>query len=573
VIPGIDGIVSPDPLASLSVSHVTRLRPDDQLKSVVRKALRQRRSARRRRFSRTLVNLAFCRAIGVGNRSARSRRPAIASKATASAQNRGKLPASCFAFGRTSVTVGYRAERGCFPDGSANAKVLAYVSGIGRQPVRQEKGIRMQYRRLARGAAGAVAVILTVAVAAGCSSSKKKNDNGGGGSSGGGAGDRGPITMVQGKDTSGILPGLAQLWNKDHPTEKVTMKQQTDQADQQHDDLVQHFQAKDPSYDVVSVDVIWTAEFAAKQWLVPLKGDFAINTDGLLAGPVKAATYNGTLYAAPETSDGGLLYYRKDLVPTAPTTYADLIADCAKKTAGMACYAGQFAKYEGLTCNASEAINSAGGEIVKADGKTPDVETDQAKQGLDFLVNGFKQGYISKEAITYQEEDSRNAFQSGKALFLRNWPYVYNHLANDKDSKVKDKFGVAPLPGLNGPGTSTLGGHNFAISQYSKHKATALDFLKFIMSAPAQSLLLNVGSLAPVLKSSYSDPALIAKFGYLPTLEKSIDTAIPRPVTPFYPAVTQTIETNVYQALQGSLSVDAALANIQKGITEAAAGK
>jgi multiple sugar transport system substrate-binding protein len=489
---------------------------------------------------------------------------------TASGQNGGKLPARRFAFDPSSVTVGYRAERGCFPDGSANAKVQAYVSGIGRCRS-SKKGIRMQYRRLVKGAAGAVAVILTVAVAAGCSSSKKKNDNGGGG--GAGAGDRGPITMVQGKDTSGILPPLAALWNKDHPTEKVTMVQQTDQADQQHDDLVHHFQARSSDYDVMSVDVIWTAEFAAKQWLVPLKGDFALNTDNLLAGPVKAATYNGTLYAAPETSDGGLLYYRKDLVPTAPTTFAELISDCAKKTAGMACYSGQFAKYEGLTCNASEAINSAGGEIVKADGKTPDVDTDQAKQGLDFLVNGFKQGYIAKEAITYQEEDSRNAFQSGKALFLRNWPYVYNHLAQDKDSKVKDKFGVAPLPGLNGPGTSTLGGHNFAISQYSKHKGTALDFLKFIMSAPAQNLLLNVGSLAPVLKASYSDPALIAKFGYLPTLEKSIDTAIPRPVTPFYPAVTQTIETNVYQALQGSLSVDAALKNIQAGITEAAAGK
>jgi trehalose/maltose transport system substrate-binding protein len=420
----------------------------------------------------------------------------------------------------------------------------------------------MQYRKLL---IIAVAAATTTALAAGCSSSKKSGGEGG-------AGDHGPINMVQGKDTSGILPGLAALWNKDHPNEKVTMIQQTDQADQQHDDLVQHFQAKDSGYDVVSVDVIWTAEFAAKQWLVPLKGDFSIDTSALLGGPVKSATYNGTLYAAPETSDGGLLYYRKDLVPTAPTTWSELTSDCSKASPGMACYAGQFSKYEGLTCNAAEAIYGAGGNIVKADGKTPDIDTPAAKQGLDFLVNGFKQGYISKEAITYQEEESREAFQSGKALFLRNWPYVYNHLVQDQDSVVKDKFGVAPLPGLNGPGTSTLGGHNFAISEYSKHKGTALDFLKFIISEPAQNLLLNVGSLAPVLKASYTDPTLLAKFGYLPTLEKAIDTAIPRPVTPFYPAVTQSIETNVYQALQGSLSVDAALKNIQSGITQAAQG-
>ena len=40
-------------------------------------------------------------------------------------------------------------------------------------------------------------------------------------------------------------------WNKAHPNEKVTFKEQTDQADQQHDDLVQHMQAKDPGYDIV----------------------------------------------------------------------------------------------------------------------------------------------------------------------------------------------------------------------------------------------------------------------------------------------------------------------------------
>jgi multiple sugar transport system substrate-binding protein len=417
----------------------------------------------------------------------------------------------------------------------------------------------MHYRRLI---VAAVAAALAVGTAAACSSSSG-NSNGGSG--------RGPITFVTGKDTSGVWPKAAAAWNKLHPTEKVTVKQQSDQADQQHDDIVQHMQAKDSGYDIVTVDVIWTAEFAAKGWLQPLTGQYALDTGSMLAGPVKAATYNGTLYAAPFASDGGLLYYRKDLVPTPPTTWSQLTADCSKATAGMSCYAGQFSQYEGLTCNAAEAIYGAGGSIVKSDGKTPDVDTSQAKQGLDFLVNGFKNGYISREAITYTEEPSREAFQSGKLLFLRNWPYVYAHLTSDADSKVKGKFGVAQLPGLNGPGTSTLGGHSAAISTYSKHKATALDFLKFIETPKIQdNVFLKVGTLAPVIKAPYTDPSAIAKFPYLPTLEKAIDTAIPRPVTPYYPAITQSIETNVYQALQGKLSVDAALKNIQTGIQKAA---
>ncbi|HZC70849.1 MAG TPA: ABC transporter substrate-binding protein [Jatrophihabitans sp.] len=401
-----------------------------------------------------------------------------------------------------------------------------------------------------------------LATAAGCSSS--------GGGGGGGGNARGPITFVTGKDTSGVWAPIAEKWNKAHPNEKVTVKQQSDQADQQHDDIVQHMQAKDPGYDIVTVDVIWTAEFAAKGWLQPLTGQYALDTGGMLAGPVKAATYNGTLYAAPFASDGGLLFYRKDLVPTPPTTWSQLIADCSKATAGMGCYAGQFSKYEGLTCNAVEAIYGAGGSVVKSDGKTPDINTPQAKQGLDFLVNGFKQGYIPKEAITYTEEPSREAFQAGKLLFLRNWPYVYAHFASDGNSKVKDKFGVAPLPGLNGPGISTLGGHSAAISAYSDHKATALDFLKFIETPDIQNnVFLKIGTLAPVIAAPYSDQARIKQYPYLPTLEKAIDTAIPRPVSPYYPAITLSIETNVYEALQGSISTSTALKNIQAGIQQA----
>ena len=62
---------------------------------------------------------------------------------------------------------------------------------------------------------------------------------------------RGPITYVQGKDNSNVVRPLIEKWNAAHPNEKVTFKEQTDQADQQHDDLVQHFQAKDAGYDVV----------------------------------------------------------------------------------------------------------------------------------------------------------------------------------------------------------------------------------------------------------------------------------------------------------------------------------
>jgi multiple sugar transport system substrate-binding protein len=403
--------------------------------------------------------------------------------------------------------------------------------------------------------------------------------SGGGGTSAGG-GDaeqgldgRGPITYVQGKDNSNVVRPLIEKWNAAHPNEKVTFKEQTDQADQQHDDLVQNFQAKNANYDVVSVDVVWTAEFAAKGWLQPLKDKMALDTSKMLKPTVESASYKGTLYAAPQNSDGGILYYRKDLVPTAPKTWDEMMQMCSiAKANNIGCFAGQYAKYEGLTVNASEAINSAGGSVLDKDGK-PSLTTAEAKAGLENLAKAYADGNIPKEGITFQEEQGRQAFQDGKLLFHRNWPYVYNLAVTEGSSKVKDVLGMAALPGKDGPGASTLGGHSAGMSVYSKNKATAKDFLTFLTSEETQKFYATQGSLAPVLGALYDDQELVAKLPYLPVLKTSIENAVPRPVTPFYPAVTKAIQENAYSAVKGEKTVESALADMQKSIESASAGQ
>jgi multiple sugar transport system substrate-binding protein len=425
----------------------------------------------------------------------------------------------------------------------------------------------MAQHRWPRRLLTACLAVATLSVAAACGGSS--GGGGGGGNASANTDGRGPITFVTGKDNSNVWPVTIARWNSAHPNEKVTLKEQSDQADQQHDDIVQHMQAKDAAYDVVTVDVIWTAEFAAKGWLVPLKGQFALDTSRLLKPTVDAATYNGTLYAAPFASDGGLLYYRKDLVPTPPKTLNEMWSDCsiAKKN-NIGCYAGQFAKYEGLTVNAAEAINTMGGKIVDSSGMST-VDSPEAIKGIAMLADHYKNGDIPKEAITYQEEQGRQAFEAGRLLFLRNWPYVYNLAKTDGSSVVKDKFAVAPLPGVNGPGASSLGGHSEGISVYSKHKATAFDFLKFIEEDPQQKFFMEQGSLAPVVTSIYKDPSLVATYPYLPTLLTSIENAVPRPVTPFYPAVTKAIQDNAYAAIKGDKTPAQAVKDMDSAIKAA----
>ncbi|MEU4343275.1 ABC transporter substrate-binding protein [Nocardia sp. NPDC023852] len=381
---------------------------------------------------------------------------------------------------------------------------------------------------------------------------------------------RGPITYVQGKDNSNVIRPLIDEWNATHPGEEVVFEEQSNKPDQQHEDLVQHFQSRDTGYDVTVVDLIWTAEFAARGWLQPLKGPMGIDTDELLEPTVTGARYGDILYAAPQVSDGALLYYRTDLVDHPPATWDELIARCgAARDAGIGCYAGQYAKYEGLTVNAAEAVTTAGGSIIGADGVTPTIDSPEAKAGLQSLVDAYRNGDIPREAVTFQEEQTRQAFQSGNLMFMRNWPYAYSLMNGQGSSAVAGKFAVAPLPGKTGTGSSSLGGHNVAINVYSMHKATAHDFLAFMTNKKTQEFFLSRGSLAPVRADVYDDPELIARYPYLPTLKTSIQNAVPRPITPFYPAVTRAVQNNAYAAIRGEKTVDQAVADIRSAIAAA----
>lgn len=400
---------------------------------------------------------------------------------------------------------------------------------------------------------------------------------GGDGGSGGGTASpslegTGPITLVQGKDTSGFVQQVLDEWNKDNPDEKVRLVELPADADSQRQQMIQNAQTESDEFDVLSVDVVWVAEFAANKYIVELpKEEF--ETDKMFGPTLDTGMYFGKMYAMPHASDGGMLYYRTDLLEAAgidgpPETWADMEAQCKQIQAmpegkGVGCYAGQFDKYEGLTVNAAEAINGAGGEIIGDDGQ-PTVDTPEAAEGLDFLASGFESGMIPKQALTYQEEEGRAAFQKGKLIFHRQWPYQYS-LANatDGSSKVAGKFDVAPLPGLDGPGVSSLGGHNLGISAFSKNQKTALDFVKFYTSVENSRTQLELATLAPIYTELYEDPALQKKFPFLPVLKESILNAEPRPKVVDYGDATIAIQDAAYAALQGDMSAEDAVAQMQ----------
>jgi len=210
---------------------------------------------------------------------------------------------------------------------------------------------------------------------------------------------QGDIEVWQEKDPSGNFSKLVKQFNDSHPNGKVTVHELPSGTDQQRQQMMQNAKIKNPKMAVMSVDVVLTAEFAAKGYVVALPSDQFPTTD-FLPTAVESATYLGKLYAYPSTSDGGLLYYRKDLLDKyglkPPTTFNEMKADCDKIQAGendpkLGCFAGQYNKYEGLTVTFNEAVHGAGGVIVSDDGK-PNVATPEAIKGLSTLVEWYKGG-------------------------------------------------------------------------------------------------------------------------------------------------------------------------------------
>ena len=384
----------------------------------------------------------------------------------------------------------------------------------------------------------------------------------------------GPITFAIGKDNSGWLQGVITGWNQGHPSQKVTLLLLPQASNGQLAQLVANLQAKSDLYDVIDMDVIWTAEFASNGWIIPLPqsqfplGDF-------LKPAVDTAKYQGRLYAVPDYSNADLLYYRKDILAKAgkqpPRTWAQLqqLAKTVAPKYSLDGYAGTFAPYEGLTVNFAAAVQSAGGSILSPEGTKVTVNSAKALQGLEFLVNGFRQGWIPRVALSYEEESAQNAFASGKFLFLDNWPDVYAALSvPGPQNKVYGKFGIAALPGPDGTGSSSLGGANLAISAYSRHQRTALDFIKYMTNLTNERQMLEKGSFPPVWTRLYTDKSLIRSYPYLPVLEQAINSARPRPAITNYDQASLAISSTVYEALTQQKQPQQALTEMAGQLTQ-----
>ncbi|WP_404932713.1 ABC transporter substrate-binding protein [Marinobacter pelagius] len=335
--------------------------------------------------------------------------------------------------------------------------------------------------------------------------------------------------------------------------------------------------AQSGDVDVFQIDVVWPGMLA--NHMVDLSEYTEGAEDKHFQSLVRNNTVDGRLVAMPWFTDAGVLYYRKDLLEKydqpVPETWEQLTETAetvmqSEREAGNDKFWGfvwQGRAYEGLTCDALEWVASHnGGTIVNADGEVT-INNPQAREALA-LASTWIDTISPRSVLNYTEEEARGVFQSGNALFMRNWPYAWS-LAQSADSPVKGKVGVVALPtgGEDGRHAGTLGGWQLAVSKYSDNTALAADLVRYLTSYEEQKRRAIEGSYNPTIPALYKDEEVLAAVPFFGELFETFKNGVPRPSSvtgESYGRVSNAFFNSVHDVLSGEAEPEQALSGLER---------
>lgn len=389
-------------------------------------------------------------------------------------------------------------------------------------------------------------------------------------------------------------------------------------ADDQRLQLARRLTGNDRTLDVMGLDVVWTAEFAEAGWALPLSADPTGEAEAdaaadTLPGPLATARWRQRLYAAPIITNTQLLWYRPDLMSTAPSTWDQMVAEAARlHAAGEPSWiAVQAKQYEGLVVWFNTLLASAGGRVLDDDGKTVTLTDTPEHRAATVAALRIMQAVASAPgadpSITQSDEGTaRLALEQGKAALEVNWPFVLPSMLenavkggvgflpldrrpdlagsiNDVGSFVpsdaqyriayeasRDVLGFAPYPQVTPghPAKVTLGGLNLAVARTSRHRAEAFEAVRCLRDPGNQKFVAIEGGLPPVRASLYSDPLFQQKYPHHNLIRDQLTNAAVRPTTPVYQAVSTRISATLapITAIDPERTADELTVQVRKAI-------
>jgi multiple sugar transport system substrate-binding protein len=341
-------------------------------------------------------------------------------------------------------------------------------------------------------------------------------------------------------------------------------------ADQQRELLVRRLAAEDDDIDLMSLDVIWTAEFAQAEWILPWEGERrSAAEEGKLEGPLETVRLEDQIWAIPHTSNTQLLWYRKDRVDAPPEdfTWDEMIDQAAENGTAVEV---QAAQYEGLVVWINALIAGAGGQIVDEQGEAAVDES--ARRAAEIESKLANSAAAPPGMSTNREDEGRLGFQSERSDYMVNYSYIYPAAA-EVGEEFQRNIGWARYPRTDEdtPSQPPLGGFNIAVSAYSKNPDAAFAAAECLASEENQALHAELGGLPPTTESVYDNPKVQEAFPFADELRESIDEAGARPVTPAYSDISLAIQKTFHPP--DGVEPDSVVDQLRDRIDKAAEGK
>ncbi|QKJ88884.1 multiple sugar transport system substrate-binding protein [Paramixta manurensis] len=372
------------------------------------------------------------------------------------------------------------------------------------------------------------------------------------------------LFMTQAAYSENDIRAMTSDFEKQHPDISVNLEFVPYEA--LHDKIVAARGAGSNGYDVVLFDAIWPAEFTKFDLLQDVSSRIAKEERAkIFPGALKTVVYQGKTLGMPWILDTKYLYYNKAMLQKAgisqpPQTWQQVLDDAQQiKAKNIVKYplVWSWSQSEALICDYTTLVSGNGGQFYQ-NGKL-NFTNPASLNAVTLMKTSLDKGLTNPASREYLEEDVRKAFSNGDAAFALNWTYMYNMANDPKQSKVAGDVGIVPAPG-DAPGKvgAVNGSMGLGIAKTSQHAEQSWQYISYMTSQPVQNKYAKLS--LPIWKSSYDDPAVSkGQESLLAAAKKSLDVMLSRPETADYSRLSNTLQQQLQQILQGQETPEAGL--------------
>lgn len=356
------------------------------------------------------------------------------------------------------------------------------------------------------------------------------------------------------------LRGIADRCNAEADGYRIAIEELPGDASQQRIQLARRLAADDPAIDLMSLDPVFTGEFAAADFLAPLPPDLQETlSEDVLDGALASAEWEGELVVAPQWANTQVLWFRKSVAEAAgldmsgPVTWDDLITAASDQGATVGVQAN---KYEGYAVLINALVLGAGGEIVAEaeEGADAEIAVDSAAGAeAAAVLDDLSSSAAAQPDLSVSNEGTVLPYMwNDEGSFMVNWTFVYATYQGMVSNGEITEGDFADLGWARYPRTVSgeesrppLGGINLGVNAASDDVDAALDALDCLTSPDNQvTYAIETGNM-PADAVAYEDSRLTDALpaDLLDLFAESVAAAGPRPVTPYWTDISSGVQS------------------------------